>query len=282
MSNPEKIMIVTGATGGIGLITARELAATGARVVLVGRSEARLNDAVALIVQQTPDAKLDTIQADLSSQAEVVAVANTIKQRYDHIDVLINNAGAYFTEQQFSIDGIEMTWALNHMAPFLLTTSLLDLLRASAPARIITVASAAHQGAVIDFDDLEGKKRFNGWKAYGQSKLANIMFTYELAHRLEDSDVTANCLHPGFVATGFAQNNGGWFAKVFAVMQRYLAITPEKGAETSIFLAQSDSVAPTSGRYFDKCKPVPSSKVSYDVTSQRRLWELSQNMVKRA
>ena len=108
------------------------------------------------------------------------------------------------------------------------------------------------------------------------------MFTYELAHRLEDSDVTANCLHPGFVATGFAQNNGGWFAKVFAVMQRYLAITPEKGAETSIFLAQSDSVAPTSGRYFDKCKPVPSSKVSYDVTSQRRLWELSQNMVKRA
>ena len=282
MSNPEKIMIVTGATGGIGLITARELAVTGARVVLVGRAESRLNDAVALIRHQTPDAKLDIIQADLSSQAEVIAVANTIKQRYDHIDVLINNAGAYFTEQQFSIDGIEMTWALNHMAPFLLTANLLDLLRASAPARIITVASAAHQGAVIDFDDLEGKKRFNGWKAYGQSKLANIMFTYELAHRLEDSDVTANCLHPGFVATGFAQNNGGWFAKVFAVMQRYLAITPEKGAETSIFLAQSDSVAPTSGRYFDKCKPVPSSKVSYDVTSQRRLWELSQNMVKRA
>ena len=162
MSNPEKIMIVTGATGGIGLITARELAVTGARVVLVGRAESRLNDAVALIRHQTPDAKLDIIQADLSSQAEVIAVANTIKQRYDHIDVLINNAGAYFTEQQFSIDGIEMTWALNHMAPFLLTANLLDLLRASAPARIITVASAAHQGAVIDFDDLEGKKRFNG------------------------------------------------------------------------------------------------------------------------
>jgi len=280
MATQEKIMIVTGATGGIGLITARELAATGARVVLVGRSEARLADAVALITQQTPNAQLDTIQADLSSQAEVLAVANTIKQRYDHIDVLINNAGAYFTEQQFSVDGIEMTWALNHMAPFLLTTQLLDLLRASAPARIITVSSAAHQGAIIDFDDLEGKKRFNGWKAYGQSKLANIMFTYELAHRLEGSDVTANCLHPGFVATGFAQNNGGWFAKVFAVMQRYLAITPEQGAETSIFLARNDSVAPTTGRYFDKCKPVPSSKVSYDITTQRRLWQLSQNMVK--
>jgi NAD(P)-dependent dehydrogenase (short-subunit alcohol dehydrogenase family) len=242
--------------------------------------EARLADAVALITQQTPNAQLDTIQADLSSQAEVCAVADTIKQRYDHIDVLINNAGAYYTTHQLSVDGIEMTWALNHMAPFLLTTQLLDLLRASAPARIITVASAAHQGATIDFDDLEGKKRFSGWKAYGQSKLANIMFTYELANRLLESDVTANCLHPGFVATGFAQNNAGWFAKFFAVMQRYMAITPAQGAETSIFLARSDSVATTSGRYFDKCKPVPSSKVSYDVTTQRRLWQLSQNMVK--
>ena len=280
MATQEKIMIVTGATGGIGLITARELAATGAKVVLVGRSVARLADAVALITQQTPDAQLDTIQADLSSQAEVCAVADTIKQRYDHIDVLINNAGAYYTTHQLSVDGIEMTWALNHMAPFLLTTQLLDLLRASAPARIITVASAAHQGATIDFDDLEGKKRFSGWKAYGQSKLANIMFTYELANRLLESDVTANCLHPGFVATGFAQNNAGWFAKFFAVMQRYMAITPEQGAETSIFLARSDSVVTTTGRYFDKCKPVPSSKVSYDVTTQRRLWQLSQNMVK--
>lgn len=280
MATQEKIMIVTGATGGIGLITARELAATGAKVVLVGRSAARLADAVALITQQTPDAQLDTIQADLSSQAEVCAVADTIKQRYDHIDVLINNAGAYYTTHQLSVDGIEMTWALNHMAPFLLTTQLLDLLRASAPARIITVASAAHQGAIIDFDDLEGKKRFSGWKAYGQSKLANIMFTYELANRLLESDVTANCLHPGFVATGFAQNNAGWFAKFFAVMQRYMAITPEQGAETSIFLARSDSVVTTTGRYFDKCKPVPSSKISYDVTTQRRLWQLSQNMVK--
>ena len=280
MATQEKIMIVTGSTGGIGLTTACELAATGARVVLVGRSEARLADAVALITQQTPDAQLDTIQADLSSQAEVCAVADTIKQRYDHIDVLINNAGAYYTTHQLSVDGIEMTWALNHMAPFLLTTQLLDLLRASAPARIITVASAAHQGATIDFDDLEGKKRFSGWKAYGQSKLANIMFTYELANRLLESDVTANCLHPGFVATGFAQNNAGWFAKFFAVMQRYMAITPEQGAETSIFLARSDSVVTTTGRYFDKCKPVPSSKVSYDVTTQRRLWQLSQNMVK--
>ncbi len=280
MATQEKIMIVTGATGGIGLTTARELAATGARVVLVGRSEARLADAVALITQQTPNAQLDTIQADLSSQAEVCVVADTIKQRYDHIDVLINNAGAYYTTLQLSVDGIEMTWALNHMAPFLLTTQLLDLLRASAPARIITVASAAHQGATIDFDDLEGKKRFSGWKAYGQSKLANIMFTYELANRLLESDVTANCLHPGFVATGFAQNNAGWFAKFFAVMQRYMAITPAQGAETSIFLARSDSVVTTTGRYFDKCKPVPSSKVSYDVTTQRRLWQLSQNMVK--
>lgn len=280
MPNHEKIMIVTGATSGIGLITARELAASGARVVLVGRSLPRLEAAVAHITQHSPDARLDTIHADLSSQAEVIAVANTIKQRYDHIDVLINNAGAYFTQQHFSVDGIEMTWALNHMAPFILTSNLLDLLRASAPSRIITVASAAHQGALIDFDDVEGTKRFNGWKAYGQSKLANIMFTYELAHRLQDSDVTANTLHPGFVATSFAQNNGGWFVSVFAVMQRLLAISPEQGAATSVYLAQDQSVVGTTGRYFEKCKPVPSSKVSYDVTSQRRLWHLSQQMMK--
>lgn len=280
MANADKVMIVTGATNGIGLITARELAASGARVVLVGRSASRLADAVALITQQTPAAQLDTIQADLSSQAEVLAVADTIKQRYDHVDVLLNNAGAFFTEQQFSVDGIEMTWALNHMAPFLLTTNLLDIMRASAPARIITVASAAHTGASIDFGDIEGYRRYSGWKAYAQSKLANIVFTYELANRLLDSDVTANCLHPGFVATGFAQNNPGWFAKVFAVMQRYMAITPEQGAETSIFLASSDSVATTTGRYFDKCKPVPSSKISYDVTTQRKLWQQSLNMVK--
>lgn len=278
--NSEKIMIVTGATSGIGLITARGLAADATRVVLVGRSAPRLAAAVALIVQQVPNAQLDTIHVDLSSQAGVLAAADIIKQRYDHIDVLVNNAGAFFADYQLSVDGIEMTWALNHMAPFLLTTELIDLFRASAPARIITVSSAAHQGAKINFDDLEGKKRYSGWQAYAQSKLANIMFTYELANRLHDSDVTANCLHPGFVATSFAQNNTGWLAKVFAVMQRLAAISPEQGAETSIYLAQRDDVANITGRYFVKCNPVVSSDASYDITAQRRLWQQSLAMRK--
>lgn len=278
--NSEKIMIVTGATSGIGLITARGLAADATRVVLVGRSAPRLAAAVALIAQQVPNAQLDTIHVDLSSQAGVLAAADIIKQRYDHIDVLVNNAGAFFADYQLSVDGIEMTWALNHMAPFLLTTELIDLFRASAPARIITVSSAAHQGAKINFDDLEGKKRYSGWQAYAQSKLANIMFTYELANRLHDSDVTANCLHPGFVATSFAQNNTGWLAKVFAVMQRLAAISPEQGAETSIYLAQRDDVANITGRYFVKCNPVVSSDASYDITAQRRLWQQSLAMRK--
>lgn len=278
--NSEKIMIVTGATSGIGLITARGLAADATRVVLVGRSAPRLAAAVALIAQQVPNAQLDTIHVDLSSQAGVLAAADIIKQRYDRIDVLVNNAGAFFADYQLSVDGIEMTWALNHMAPFLLTTELIDLFRASAPARIITVSSAAHQGAKINFDDLEGKKRYSGWQAYAQSKLANIMFTYELANRLHDSDVTANCLHPGFVATSFAQNNTGWLAKVFAVMQRLAAISPEQGAETSIYLAQRDDVANITGRYFVKCNPVVSSDASYDITAQRRLWQQSLAMRK--
>ena len=279
MQNQEKVMIVTGATGGIGLITARELAASGARVVLVGRSQQRLDNAVALITKQTPHALLDTIQADLSVQAQVIAAANTIKQRYDHIDVLINNAGAFYSQREISVDGIEMTWALNHMAPFILTTNVLDLLRASASDRVITVSSIAHQRATIDFADLEGKKQYSPMKAYGQSKLANILFTYELARQLKDSHVTANALHPGFVATGFAQNNSGWLARLFAALHVF-AITPERGAETSVFLAQDTSIEGTTGGYFEKCKPVPSSKLSYDVPTQHRLWELSQQRVK--
>ncbi len=279
MQNQEKVMIVTGATGGIGLITARELAASRARVVLVGRSQQRLDYAVALITKQTPHALLDTIQADLSVQAQVIDAANRIKQRYEHIDVLINNAGAFYSQREISVDGIEMTWALNHMAPFILTTNVLDLLRASASARVITVSSIAHQRATIDFADLEGKKQYSPMKAYGQSKLANILFTYELARQLKDSHVTANALHPGFVATGFAQNNSGWLARLFAALHVF-AITPERGAETSVFLAKDTSIEGTTGSYFAKCKSVPSSKLSYDVPTQHRLWELSQQMVK--
>ncbi len=274
-----RVIIVTGATNGIGFVTAKELARQGAHVVLVGRSHERLNHAVTQIQSVYADASLNTICADLSSQQEVLRVAETLKSAYAHIDVLINNAGAYFTSRQLSVDGIEMTWALNHMAPFLLTTSLLDTLRASAPARVITVSSMAHTWANINFDDLQGAQRFSGWNAYGQSKLANILFTYELADRLQQSEVSVNCLHPGFVATGFAHNNTHWFAKVNGLLQKMFAVSPEKGAETSVFLATEPSVAHVTGRYFVDSKAVPSAKISYDVTSRRRLWDVSQKMI---
>lgn len=270
-----QVMVVTGATNGIGLITAHALAQHGARVVLVGRSSERLAMAVSHIQATNPDASVDTVCADLSVQRDVLAVASHIKSHYNRIDVLVNNAGAYFATRQRSSDGIEMTWALNHMAPFILTNELLDLFRQSAPARIITVSSMAHQSAKINFDDIQGERRYSGWAAYAQSKLANILFTYELADRLQESDITVNCLHPGFVATGFAQNNAGFMARAMAVLQRLFAITPEKGAETSIFLATSPSVAQITGRYFVESKAVASSPASYDVTSRRRLWEIS-------
>ena len=274
-----RVMVVTGATNGIGFVTAKELARQGAHVVLVARAQDRLDHAVAQIQSSCADASLSTICADLSSQRDVLRVADTLKSSHAHIDVLVNNAGAFFTTRQLSVDGIEMTWAVNHMAPFLLTTSLLDTLRASAPARVITVSSMAHMGAKMDFDDLQGERRFSGLRAYAQSKLANILFTYELADRLQQAEVSVNCLHPGFVATGFAHNNSGLFAQFNGLLQKLFAVSPEKGAETSIFLASDPSVAHITGRYFINSKAVPSSKISYDVTSRRRLWEVSQKLV---
>ncbi|MFM7679748.1 MAG: SDR family NAD(P)-dependent oxidoreductase [Roseiflexaceae bacterium] len=248
--------------------------------MLVGRSAQRLAQAVAHIQASTPDAQLDTVCADLSVQHDVHLVATHIKAHFERIDVLINNAGAYYATRQLSADGIEMTWALNHMAPFVLTNALLDMFRQSAPARIITVSAMAHQFAKINFDDIQGERRYSGWRAYAQSKLANILFTYELADRLQQSDITVNCLHPGFVATGFAHNKQGFMANELALLQRFFAITHEKGAQTSIFLATSPSVNAVTGRYFVDSKAVASSHVSYDVTSRRRLWELSQKLVR--
>lgn len=275
MTDQSNVMIVTGATNGIGRVTAHELAKTGATVVLVARSQERLDMVCNDIRTQIPHAQLDTICADLSAQADVLRVAETMRSRYPRVDVLINNAGAFYTERLMSVDGIEMTWALNHMAPFLLTNALLDVMRASAPARIITVSSMAHRAAQINFTDIEGAKRYSGWNAYAQSKLANILFTYELAYRLQQTDITVNCLHPGFVATGFAHNNKGLVAWINGALQRYFAVSPEKGAETSIFLATSPTVAQVTGQYFVDCKSVSSAPQSYDVTARRRLWELS-------
>lgn len=270
----DAVMIVTGATNGIGLATAHKLAETGATVVLVGRNHQRIDAAIAYIRESVPDATLVPFVADLSRISEVELLAQHVIDTYPRVDVLVNNVGAFFQTRQLSADGIEMTFALNHMAPFVLTNLLVNHLRSSAPARIVNVSSAAHQGAQINFSDIQSTQRYSGWKAYAQSKLANLLFTYELADRLQDADITVNALHPGFVNTGFAKEES-LFSTVFALLQKHFAISPEKGAETSVFLALNDQLQNVTGRYFADSKQVPSSRASYDYTARRKLWELS-------
>jgi NAD(P)-dependent dehydrogenase (short-subunit alcohol dehydrogenase family) len=272
-----KVCLITGATSGIGLITAQALARRGAQVVLVGRDATRGANCVEQIKQATGNHTVDLLLADLSSQTEIATLAQTFQQRYQRLDVLINNAGAIFTKRQVSVDGLEMTWALNHLGYFLLTHLLLDMLQASAPCRIVNVASSAHRRGRIRLDDLQGERTFGGWRAYCQSKLANIMFTYELAKRLKDTQVTANVLHPGFVATRFGHNNAGIMAQFLRAAQ-VLAVSPEKGAATMIDLAASPAVEGVSGTYFvNKCE-VRSSSQSYEVATTKALWQISEAM----
>jgi NAD(P)-dependent dehydrogenase (short-subunit alcohol dehydrogenase family) len=271
----EKICLVTGATLGIGKETAVGLARQGWRVVIVGRDEARTRETARLIASESGNSKVDFLVADLSSQAQVRRLAEQFKSKYSRLDVLINNAGAIFTRREASVDGIEKTWALNHLAEFLLTQLLLDRLEASAPARIVNVASSAHTSGKIDFADLQGEKKYSGLKAYSQSKLANIMFTYALARRLNGKGVTANCLHPGVVATGFGHNTPG-LVKTLVSLARPFLTTPQQGAATSIYLATSPDVAGVSGKYFAKSKPTASTPLSADVAAQERLWTISE------
>ncbi len=270
-----KTCLVTGATLGIGKETALGLARKGAQVVIVGRDEARTRETAAWIAKESGNARIDFLVADLSSQAEVRHLAAEFKGKYARLDVLLNNAGAIFTRRETTIDGYERTWALNHLAEFLLTSLLLEMLQASAPARIVNVASAAHTSGKIDFDNLQGEEKYSGIGAYSQSKLANILFTYALARRLSGKGVTANCLHPGVVATGFGHNTPGLVNTLLSLARPFL-ITPEKGAMTSIYLASSPEVADVSGKYFAKCKPIASSKLSYDEALQEKLWAVSE------
>ena len=274
----DKVCLITGATSGIGLVTGQALAQQGATVVLAGRDAARGADSVAQIKRATGSEAVDLLLADLSSQDGVVALAQAFQARYARLDVLVNNAGAIFTERQVSADGYEMTWALNHLGYFLLTDLLLDMLKDSAPSRIVNVASSAHRGGRIRFDDLQGERSYGGWRAYCQSKLANIMFTYELARRLDDTQVTANVLHPGFVATRFSHNNSGAMARLFRLSQVF-AISVEKGAETMIYLAASPEVEGASGAYFVNKRQARSSSRSYDAEMAKALWQVSEAMV---
>jgi NAD(P)-dependent dehydrogenase (short-subunit alcohol dehydrogenase family) len=271
----ERICLITGATSGIGRVTARELARRGMRVVLVGRDAARAEATATAIARETGSSAVEYLVADLSAQAQVHALADSFRQRHERLHVLVNDAGAVFAHREVTVDGLERTLALNHLAPFLLTNLLLETLQASGPARIVTVASAAHNGATLNFADLQHVQgAYRPFQVYGQSKLANILFTYELARRLQGTSVTANTLHPGFVSSNFGKSEGGLWKPLFTLLRPFM-IGVERGAQTSVYVASSPEVEGTTGQYFVKSKPARSSRQSYDESAQHRLWDVS-------
>jgi len=269
-----KTVLVTGATNGIGLVTARELARMGAQVTIVSRNVEKCA-AVAEFIKTGTGNPVEFIAEDLSTLAGIMQAAADFKQHHTRLHVLVNNAGGFFNKRIVTPDGFEMTFALNHLNYFLLTNLLLDLLTASAPARIVNVASGIHMGAKLDFDNLQSEKRYAGFRAYGQSKLANVLFTYELSRRLGGTGVTANTLHPGYVDTGFSLNNGFIFRVFARLSARLFGRKPEEGAQTSIYLASSPEVKGVTGKYFADCKAVQSSPESYDEVAAEKLWQVS-------
>jgi len=268
------VIVITGATSGIGQVAAEALAAQGARIVLVARDPRRAERTLARLRSVGPTMAHKAHIADLSRLAETRQVGERIAAEEPHIDVLINNAGNIFIERGVTADGLERTFALNHMSYFVLTKALTDRLVASAPARIVNTASNAHRNGRLDFDDLQFKRGFRGLTAYGRSKLANILFTRELARRLAGTGVTANCLHPGFVSTGIGQRDGGLFA-IMVRMSMLFARTPEQGASTIVYLATSPDVAAASGGYYADCRQAVQTHAAQNDDDARRLWEES-------
>lgn len=270
--------VITGATSGIGEATALALARAGAELTLVCRDRERAEQSAAKIRAAAPGGRVDFVLADLSAQAEVRRAADELLADPRPIHVLINNAGVVNLHHTTTVDGIETTFAVNHLAYFLLTRLLLDRIRQSPGARIVNVASDAHRFSEMDFDDPGREKDFRWMKVYGQSKLANILFTRELARHLEGSGVTANALHPGGVATGLGANNGALLHRVLMTVLRPFFKSPAQGAATSIYLASSPEVADVSGEYFAKCRRVPGSRASRDREDAARLWQLSEQL----
>ncbi len=276
-----KVCMVTGATSGLGAVTARVLAQMGAAVLVVGRNPEKCTATVSHIKQQTGSASVDWMCCELSSQQEIRRLVQEFHRRYQRLDVLVNNAGAVFATRHLSVDGIEMALAVNHLAPFLLTNLLIDVMKQSAPARVVTVSSVAHEQAVIDFDDLQHARGYRPMLVYGKTKLANLYFTYELARRLEGTGVTVNALHPGLVWTNFGLRAGPLGRIIQSLVHlryRRSSLSAEEGARTIIYLATSPAVDGVTGKYFVEERAVPSSDRSYDSDTARRLWDMSARM----
>jgi NAD(P)-dependent dehydrogenase (short-subunit alcohol dehydrogenase family) len=274
-----KTVLITGATGGIGRAAAVALSSMGARVGITGRDRARAEDAAATIARESGNSAVDVFVADMSSQTEVRRLASEVLAAYPRLDVLLNNVGGFWAHRHATADGLEHTFALNHLAPFLLTSLLLERLKTSAPARVVTVSSGAQSMGSIDFDDLMGDRKYSGQRAYNQSKLANVMFTYELAKRLEGTGVTATVLHPGITSTGFGREDQarGW-GPLIAVMRRFMK-SPDQGAETSVYLASSLGAEGLTGKYFANRTPKKTHRASYDAAITARLWQVSAELV---
>ena len=270
--------LITGASSGIGRATALALAGKGATLFLVCRDRARGEQTIADIGRLAGSDRAHLLLADLSSQQSIRQLARDFLASGSPLHVLVNNAGVVHTRRSVTVDGIETVFAVNHLAYFLLTQLLLDRLRESAPARIVNVASDAHRFGAMNFDDLGGERRYRPMRIYGQSKLANILFTYELARRLEGTNVTVNCLHPGSVSTGLGANNGTLARAVIRLLRPFFR-TSEQGAATSIHLASAAEAEGISGRYFRDCREVRSSKASYDRAVAQRLWDVSERMI---
>ena len=274
----DKTVLITGATSGIGRATALGLARVGAHLAITGRDRVRTEDA-AREIRAAGGGEVDLFIADLSSQLEVRRLAEEVLHSLSRIDVLINNVGGYWDTRHITVDGVERTFALNHLAPFLLTNLLLDMLKQSAPARVVTVSSNAHTHGRIDFSDFRGEQSYSGARAYSQSKLANVMFSYELARRLKDTSVTANALHPGVVSTSFGADDPPRIQKLLVPVLRPFMKSPARGAVTSIHLASAPDLAHVTGRYFANSKPKKSSERSYDQAAAARLWQVSAELV---
>jgi retinol dehydrogenase 14 len=275
----DKVVLITGGTGGIGKATAIGLASIGARVGITGRDLARAEQAAADIRAASGNPAIDAFAADMTSQSEVRRLAVAVLDAYPRLDVLVNNVGGFWAHRHPTADGLERTFALNHLAPFLLTNLLLDRLKAGAPARVVTVSSSAQAMGRIEFDDLQGARAYSGQRAYSQSKLANVMFTNELARRIEGTGVTATSLHPGVVRTNFGAEDQAWYFAVVSRVARPLLKTPAQGAETPIYLASSPDMDGVTGQFFANRKPKTANKVAYDTDMTARLWQVSADLV---